>query len=140
MCTKSACQPLALLILIGACSLMADEPPFKREAVHNVDLLLGFDSTNAIVKYFKDTRVPFRILPVPGNGTNYYWIQAAPYTGVNTIDLYCFYRHGTVWRVQMLYFALSTTTWDLDLREEGSEMVVYEGNDPLVRVYGKPRK
>ena len=69
----------------------------------------------------------------------YFWVAAYPYSGVDTIDLYCFVHNGPrQWRVQMLYFALRPKTRTLTVLEHETSMIVKDGDQELVRVAIKP--
>jgi hypothetical protein len=102
---------------------------------HDTDRLIGFTSTNEIIDFFAGHNTPVTSYPLALHTDQYFWLAAYPYSGLDTIDLYCFVHHGPrQWRIQMVYFALSPKTRNLTVVEGETRMVVKDGDEELVTV------
>ncbi len=105
----------------------------------SIHRLNSLSSTNEIAGVFAEKNIPVKVYQLPKQVDRYFWVAAYPYSGLDTIDLYCFVHHGPrQWRVQMLYYALHPKTRTLTVHEQGSSMIVEDGDLELVRVAIKP--
>jgi len=121
---------------------LADSVAFGAGAVpasnHDVDFL-RFSSTEEIVHYFRAHDIPTIVYPLKKHGEDYFVIASYPYSGADTIDLYCFRQYGAKqWRVEMLYFALGPKTRELTVVEKTSGLIVRDGGRELLR-YSLPK-
>jgi hypothetical protein len=105
----------------------------------SIHRLNSFSSTNEILSFFAGRNISIEAYQLPQQVDRYFWVAAYPYSGPDTIDLYCFVHHGSrQWRVQMLYYALHPKTRRLTVLEQGTSMIVKDAEQELVRVAIKP--
>ena len=130
---------LSLLLCLG--SLFCSESVHAQAnfpAVHNTESLMWFSSTNDITRHFETSKVSVVTYRLKQHADDYYWLAAYPYSGSDTIDLYCFRHHGPQqWRIQMVYFALSPETRRLTLVERDGEFIIKDGDRQLIAYAAK---
>ena len=109
-------------------------------AIHDTSRLMWFANTNDIARHFETNKISVVTYPLKRYADDYYWVAAYPYSGADTIDLYCFRHHGPQqWRIQMVYFALSPETRKLTLIEQETEFVIRDGDRQLISYAVKKR-
>jgi len=123
---------LLLIPLSGAVLTFAGPAPSNFEALHNMSRLSLFASTNQITQYFRTNSLSFEAPPIRRYSDRYFWVISYPYSGLDTIDIYCFRGEPGGWRVQMLYFALKPKDRHMSVVEEESRFVVRNGNTQLL--------
>jgi len=73
-------------------------PPTKQ-----VDLFAyppgAFASTSAILEQFRKAAVPFDLKELRGGEQRYAVVQAYPYSGADTTEVYCFVNRGGKWLI-----------------------------------------
>jgi hypothetical protein len=93
------------------------------------------ETTSNIDNYFRDKDVPIKTKKITVGEFDYYCIAAYPYSGVNTIDVYCFVHDGDIWRLHMLYYALNPPTRALEFKTEDRTITVYGDRKKLVTMF-----
>jgi hypothetical protein len=118
--------------------ILAGPAPSNFEALHNTSRLKRFASTNEITAYFQTNSLSFQVLPMKRHADHYFWIASYPYSGLDTIDIYCFRGGPGGWHVQMLYFILSPKYRQVELQERENQFVVKEHGMELLTVAIQP--
>jgi hypothetical protein len=129
---KLAMKVLFVLIVLSL-AVCAEAQGSNFDALHCTRNLSRFASTNEIVAFFQSNSMSFKPVPLKQHADHYFWVVSYPYSGLDTIDVYCF-RHGDagVWTVTMLYFVLSPKYRDVNVVEEPTRFVVRNGSTELL--------
>src|SRR5262245_33720024 len=122
MCRKP-CR--AKVRLISGLLMLALKIVQAHEAIHNVENILFFDSTESIKRYFRTNVLSFDVFPLERYGSNNFVLAAYPYSGLKKIDIYSFARSGNTWGCQMLFFIFEPSTRTLGVRETAKRIEVW---------------
>jgi hypothetical protein len=89
-------KKILLLILFGQAictvanaQMIYGHPNGLRGELHCVDSL-RFASTNEIAAFFHTNSLAFELVPPKRHSDHYFWVVSDPYSGLDTIDVYCF--------------------------------------------------
>ncbi len=123
---------MVLVLLVCASSAARGAIPANFEALHDISRIGRLSSTNEIAQYFRDNSLSFETPALKRHADRYFWVVSYPYSGMDTIDLYCFRGGPRGWTVQMLYFALRPTDRHINIIEEESQFVVKNGGKQLL--------
>jgi hypothetical protein len=102
---------------------------------------LRFASTNEIVAFFQTNSLAFELVPLKQHSDHYFWVVSYPYSGLDTIDVYCFRRRSTKlneWEVAVLYFILSPKHQDVKIVEASDHFSVRNGDSDLLSLKYAP--
>ena len=138
--SQTIMQKLLLLIFV-TCGLasLAGSAPSNFQALHGS--IPRFGSTNEITQYFETNSISFKVPPLKRHADRYFWVASYPYSGVDTIDVYCFrQRPSSGWKLQMLYYAIRPKSRDISVGEEAAQFVVKNGPDQLLTFAIQPER
>ena len=133
MCNRSTDSALIAFLMLSSI-LQVAYPQTDWKILHNADNYLNFDSPTAIEQFFAAKDVRIKTFQIAIHKKDIFCLAAYPYSGSDTIDFFCFRRHGAKWRIQMLYFALNPRTRDLTLLETNQQIVLKDGDRELITI------
>jgi hypothetical protein len=121
------------LLIFPTLALYANAEGSNFDALHCTRNLNHFSSTNEIVAFFQTNSLSFTAVPLKRHSDHYFWVVSYPYSGLDTIDVYCF-RHGNAggWTIAMLYYVLSPKYRDINIAEEPNQFVIRNGGVELL--------
>ncbi len=132
-------QKLFLPVVLLAAWLAAAGPASSNfEALQDAGRLRRFASTNALTHLFQTNSLSFEVPALKRHARDYFWVVSYPYSGVDTIDLYCFRRYSNNWTLQMLYYAFRPTDRHINILEEEGQFVVKNGGKQLLTFSTEP--
>ena len=67
-----------------------------------------YKSIKDIDLFFTGKKIPIETKEVSNNSTDFYFVTAHPYSGIDTTDLYCFVRRGNGWAMFIKAFLWET--------------------------------
>ncbi|HEY5909659.1 MAG TPA: hypothetical protein VJA21_03540 [Verrucomicrobiae bacterium] len=120
------------LCFLCACFALGAPAPSNFEALHDIGRLGRFGTTNQIRQFFQTNSLSFEVPALKRHTDRYFWVVSYPYSGMDTIDLYCFRGGPGGWVPQMLYFVLKPTDRHITVDEQDSQFVVRCGHKQLL--------
>ena len=119
------------------CLLIASVITAKAEIgsnTHNIANLHHFGSVQEITNYFQKVKVPIEVLELKNFSKEHFLFAAFPYSGLDTIDVYCYVKYGEQWDIKMLYFHLRPKARSLTVEETADQIVVFCAKEEFIRL------
>ena len=139
--TAIANQATKTLIVVSTLFLISIGAQAQPNKFHDSDKLFSFASTDDIDWHFSSVNISFERLQLTNFVASNYVLACYPYSGANTIDVYVFVKHGAMWRIQTVHYALNPTNRLLHVRELGERIEIFDGSRQLISVLAfKPNK
>ena len=132
--TAIAKQSTRTLIVVGILFLVSMGAQAQPNKFHDSDKLFSFASTDDIDWHFSSVNISFERLQLTNFVASNYVMACYPYSGADTIDVYVFVKHGTMWRIQTVHYALNPTNRHLHVKEPGDRIEVLDGSRQLIGI------
>jgi len=101
---------------------------------HNLSNFPLFKSVQEATNFFGKAEIVIKVLKLTQFEHDHLLLAAYPYSGKDTIDVYCFVKYGDYWVIKMLYFHLRPKARHLRVEESADQIMVYCGKEELVRL------
>jgi hypothetical protein len=111
--------------------MMAKDLPNPAEPF---DVPRFFTSTNAIKTHFETNGVPTELKQTQSKSETYCFVLACPYSGVDSIDLYCFVRSGEGWAMFLKAYLWKTRPGTVELKPNGNFVDVLRDDEVILKI------
>jgi hypothetical protein len=111
--------------------IMANELPNPGEPFNVAGVFL---STNAILAHFKSSGVPAEIKQAQTKSEAYCFVLAFPYSGANTVDLYCFIHRADRWLLFLKASLWNTRPGTVEFESDGDFMNVLREGKAILKL------
>jgi hypothetical protein len=124
----------AALLVTAALALTMSITANADWSTHDATKIYSFSSIQEITNFFSTAKIDIEPLELKIFKKDHFLFSAFPYSGKDTIDLYCYVKYGEQWVLQMLYFHLRPRQRHLRAEESATQILVSCGEEEVVRL------
>lgn len=132
------CQRLIIALVILPLLLLSDvintPNTVKGHPYFDAAVTKHYDSINQIKEWFQKREVPISSREISTKNQKFLFVTAYPYSGANSLDLYCYRLEDTVWSLCALVFITQSKSFSVDIQQEAKYLNVLHDQVSILKI------